>query len=226
MRPSKMVRAVESTALAAERDQLFCVVGDSCQCTERFGCCASHHDDYEAVDRIEDDVNERTAAEECSRTHHAKHGGVAIQEYCGDQGEQCSADTDEHTCPFPESLDEVREYGNGDEIVMRCRCRIYFFAAVPPDLKTEPGNEGDHEPDQNKRGDHPASAVPKQVVVNGHYQQYDGCQQVEDRQDRIQPAEGFAEKLTGVDILEYRFENEKNLLSFIRIEDFKVNTSQ
>lgn len=109
---------------------------------------------------------------------------------------------------------------------MRCRSCIYFFAAVPPDLKTEPGNEGDHEPDQNKRGDHPASAVPKQVVVNGHYQQYDGCQQVEDRQDRIQPAEGFAEKLTGVDILEYRFENEKNLLSFIRIEDFKVNTSQ
>lgn len=126
LRPSKMVRAVESTALAAERDQLFCVVGDSCQCTERFGCCASHHDDYEAVDRIEDDVNERTAAEECSRTHHAKHGGVAVQEYCGDQGEQCSADTDEHTRPFPESLDEVREYGNGDEIVMRCRSCIYF----------------------------------------------------------------------------------------------------
>lgn len=114
----------------------------------------------------------------------------------------------------PESLDEVREYGNGDEIVMRCRSCIYFFAAVPPDLEAEPGNEGDHEPDQNKRGDHPASAVPKQVVVNGHYQQYDGCQQVEDRQDRIQPAEGFAEKLTGVDILEYRVEKRGKLVVF------------
>ena len=82
----------------------------------------------------------------------------------------------------------------------------------PP--KAEPGNEGDHEPDQNKRGDHPASAVPKQVVVNGHYQQYDGCQQVEDRQDRIQPAEGFAEKLTGVDILEYRVEKRGKLVVF------------
>ena len=86
--------------------------------------------------------------------------------------------------------------------------------AVPPDLEAEPGNEGDHEPDQNKRGDHPASAVPKQVVVNGHYQQYDGCQQVEDRQDRIQPAEGFAEKLTGVDILEYRVEKRGKLVVF------------
>ena len=85
---------------------------------------------------------------------------------------------------------------------------------VPPDLEAEPGNEGDHEPDQNKRGDHPASAVPKQVVVNGHYQQYDGCQQVEDRQDRIQPAEGFAEKLTGVDILEYRVEKRGKLVVF------------
>ena len=36
-----------------------------------------------------------------------------------------------------ESLDEVREYGNGDEIVMRCRSCIYFFAAVPPDLEAE-----------------------------------------------------------------------------------------
>ena len=116
--------------------------------------------------------------------------------------------------PTNESLDEVREYGNGDEIVMRCRSCIYFFAAVPPDLEAEPGNEGDHEPDQNKRGDHPASAVPKQVVVNGHYQQYDGCQQVEDRQDRIQPAEGFAEKLTGVDILEYRVEKRGKLVVF------------
>lgn len=114
----------------------------------------------------------------------------------------------------PKRLDEVREYGNGDEIVMRCRNCIYFFAAVPPDLEAEPGNEGDHEPDQNKRGDHPASAVPKQVVVNGHYQQYDGCQQVEDRQDRIQPAEGFAEKLTGVDILEYRVEKRGKLVVF------------
>ena len=100
------------------------------------------------------------------------------------------------------------------QIVMRCRSCIYFFAAVPPDLEAEPGNEGDHEPDQNKRGDHPASAVPKQVVVNGHYQQYDGCQQVEDRQDRIQPAEGFAEKLTGVDILEYRVEKRGKLVVF------------
>ena len=101
---------------------------------------------------------------------------------------------------------------------MRCRCRIYFFAAVPPDLKTEPGNEGDHEPDQNKRGDHPASAVPKQVVVNGHYQQYDGCQQVEDRQDRIQPAEGFAENLPVSIYLSTGSKNEKNLLSSYAIE--------
>lgn len=41
-----------------------------------------------------------------------------------------------------------------------------------------------------------------------------GVRQVEDRQDRIQPAEGFAEKLTGVDILEYRVEKRGKLVVF------------
>ncbi len=43
---------------------------------------------------------------------------------------------------------------------------------------------------------------------------YLGKAEREDRQDRIQPAEGFAEKLTGVDILEYRVEKRGKLVVF------------